>query len=171
MNDFGTYTNPEEITFAKLKSCTYLQHCLNETLRIFPLVPGNSRRATKDTTLPTGGGPDGKSKVYVRKGQEIQYSVYVMQRREDIWGKDAAEFKPERWVGLKTGWEYLPFNGGPRICLGQQFALTEASYVTVRMMQRFDKIENLDTATVVRQTLSLTSSTDGTKVRLHEAKA
>jgi len=139
-------------------------------MRIYPMVPGNARRATRNTTLPRGGGPDGNSKMYVRKGQEVNYSVYVMQRREDIWGADAAEFKPERWPGLKTGWEYLPFNGGPRICLGQQLALTEASYVTVRMLQRYDQIENLDTAEIVRNTLTLTSSTDGVKVRLHAAK-
>jgi hypothetical protein len=51
----------------------------------------------------------------------------------------------------------------------EQFALTEASYVAVRLLQRFDKIENLDPETVVRNTLSLTSSTNGVKVRLHEA--
>lgn len=40
--------------------------------------------------------------------------------------------------------EYLPFNGGPRICLGQQFALTEASYTTIRLMQEFKDIESRD---------------------------
>lgn len=40
--------------------------------------------------------------------------------------------------------EYLPFNGGPRICLGQQFALTEASYTTIRLMQEFSAIESRD---------------------------
>jgi cytochrome P450 len=65
-----------------------------------------------------------------------------MQRREDIWGKDAAVFNPDRWVDRKVGWEYLPFNGGPRICLGQQFALTEVGYVLTRLIQKFDRIEN-----------------------------
>jgi cytochrome P450 len=64
-----------------------------------------------------------------------------MQRREDIWGKDAAVFNPDRWVDRKVGWEYLPFNGGPRICLGQQFALTEVGYVLTRLIQKFDRIE------------------------------
>jgi cytochrome P450 len=120
MDEFGSYTSPNEITFARLKSCSYLQHCLNETLRLYAVVPVNSRCAVRDTTLPRGGGPDGKSKVFVHKGQEVNYSVHVMHRRKDLWGEDADEFKPERWVGLKPGWEYLPFNGGPRICLGRK---------------------------------------------------
>ena len=43
-----------------------------------------------------------------------------MHRREDLYGSDAAEFRPERWETIRPGWEYLPFNGGPRICLGRK---------------------------------------------------
>lgn len=68
------------------------------------------------------------------------YSVYVTHRDTKVYGKDANEFRPERWFEPETrklGWSFVPFNGGPRICLGQQFALTEASYVTVRLLQEF----------------------------------
>lgn len=91
-----------------------------------------------------GGGPDGKSPVFVPKGRVVAYSVYSMHRRTDIYGPDAEEFKPERWENLRPGWGYLPFNGGPRICVGQQFALTEAGYTIVRLMQTFDSIEARD---------------------------
>lgn len=76
------------------------------------------------TTLPTGGGPDGTSPILVRPGEAVGYCVYAMHRRKDIYGDDALEFRPERWEGdaLKNiGWAYLPFNGGPRICLGREF--------------------------------------------------
>lgn len=91
-----------------------------------------------------------------------------MHRREYLWGEDAHEFKPERWQKRRPGWEYLPFNGGPRICLGQQCALTEAGYVIVRMLQKYGQIENLDNKPQ-RHSLTQTTSPVEVLVRLHEA--
>jgi hypothetical protein len=82
------------------------------------------------TTLPSGGGPDGISPILVRKGEAVGYCIYAMHRRRDLYGEDAEQFRPERWdagdesntVNLKNiGWGYLPFNGGPRVCLGRKF--------------------------------------------------
>ncbi len=53
----------------------------------------------------------------------IAYSVYHMQRREDLYGLDAGTFRPERWDGSELAdikWGYLPFKGGPRVCLGSK---------------------------------------------------
>jgi cytochrome P450 len=138
-------------------------------LRLYATVPFNSRRATRDTTLPLGGGPDQKSPIYVRKGQEVNYAVHLMHHRADIWGSDVDEFKPERWANRKAGWEYLPFNGGPRICLGQQHALTLAGFTVVRMMQKFDKLEPLDSDPYTKHHYSVTTSPAHCSVRLHEA--
>lgn len=142
LDDFGS--SPEEITFESLKRCDYLRYVLNEVLRLYPSVPINARSATRDTTLPRGGGPDGKQPIFVHKGQMVAYCVYWMHRSEEYWGPDALEFNPDRWdpkLHPQTkGWEYLPFNGGPRICLGQQFALTEAGYVVTRMLQEFESV-------------------------------
>lgn len=92
-------------------------------LRLQPPVPFNFRVSTKDTSLPVGGGPDGLSPIYIKKDTTVAYSVFAMHRRTDLWGKDAAFFRPERWEeNAKHGWEYLPFNGGPRICLGRKFS-------------------------------------------------
>ncbi|KAK4695681.1 hypothetical protein P7C71_g2121, partial [Lecanoromycetidae sp. Uapishka_2] len=131
-------------TFQQIKDMKYLKWVLNESLRLFPVVPGNSRQAVVDTVLPRGGGEDGKSPVLIPAGQVVMWSLWTMHRRKDFYGEDAEEFKPERWETLKPGWEYLPFNGGPRICLGQQFALTEASYTTIRLMQEFKTISSRD---------------------------
>ncbi|KAI4109595.1 MAG: hypothetical protein LQ339_001708 [Xanthoria mediterranea] len=142
----------ERPIFEELKDMKYLRAVLNESLRLHPAVPANSRQAVSDTTLPVGGGKDGKAPVFVPKGALVSYTIYAMHRRKDLYGEDAEDFKPDRWLdeggkkGLRVGWEYLPFNGGPRICLGQQFALTEASYITVRLLQEFDRIESRDQA-------------------------
>ncbi|KAH0026621.1 cytochrome P450, partial [Aureobasidium melanogenum] len=173
IRDFGSYENPRDITFVSLKDCQYLQHCLNEALRVYPVVPMDGRRALRDTTIPRGGGTDGLSPIFIPKGTDVSYSVYVMHRRKDIWGEDADEFKPSRWTSKRPSWDYLPFNGGPRICIGQQFALTEASYVMVRLLQRFDKIEptgpTLDVEPKMRLTLTCCPA-DGVWVKMRQVK-
>ncbi|KAL2184298.1 cytochrome P450 [Thermothelomyces heterothallicus CBS 203.75] len=115
----------------------------------------NVRLALRDTTLPRGGGPDGLEPVKVLKDTPIAYSTLVMQRREDLYpppgagaGAGAASapadaFSPDRWATWQPRpWQYIPFNGGPRICIGQQFALTEMAYVLTRLFQRYDRIDN-----------------------------
>ncbi|PLN77788.1 putative cytochrome P450 family protein [Aspergillus taichungensis] len=165
---------PTRITFTSLKDCHYLQAVLNEVLRLYPLVPNNRRTAVRDTTIPRGGGPDGSRPVYIRAGQQVLYSVFTMHRRVDLWGDDADVFRPERWLDRssshRVGWEYLPFNGGPRICIGQQFALTEAGYVLVRLLQRFGAVEDVFPEREISYALNLTSAPgEGVTVRMRVA--
>ncbi|GFN17139.1 hypothetical protein AtubIFM55763_002968 [Aspergillus tubingensis] len=133
-------------TYEELRGLKYVQCCVNESLRLHPVVPRNEREAEKDTVLPVGGGKDGLSPVFVSKGTIVAYNVYAMHRRPDIYGPDAEVFRPERWEDgkLQPRWGYLPFNGGPRICIGQRYALTEVSYVLVRMVQEFRGLESRD---------------------------
>ena len=100
-------------------------------LRLYPSVPINMRQALKDTVLPRGGGAGGKAPIFVRKGEAVSYCVYAMQRRKDLYGEDADDFRPDRWDPdvadgpdlTHINWGYLPFNGGPRICLGRMCPL------------------------------------------------
>lgn len=75
VNDFGSFDRPKEITLSGLKNCSYLQWCLNEVLRVYPVVPANYREAVRDTTLPVGGGPDGSSPVFIPKGYLVTWEV------------------------------------------------------------------------------------------------
>ncbi|OCK74977.1 putative P450 monooxygenase [Lepidopterella palustris CBS 459.81] len=161
-------------SFEELKEMKYLRALLNESLRLYPVVPANGREAVEDTVLPMGGGPGGNAPIFVRKGEVVMWSVYAMHRRKDYYGEDAEDFNPERWLddsqkgrkGIRPGWEYLPFNGGARICLGQQFALTEASYTTVRLCQAFDKIESRDTRPWTEMLTLMCVNLGGAKVAL-----
>ena len=161
-------------TFDQMKNLKFLKALLNESLRLHPVVPGNSREAFEDTVLPVGGGPDGSAPLFIKKGQVMAWSVYAMHRRKDFYGQDADEFKPERWLdnpvtgqkGLRPSWEYLPFNGGARICLGQQFALNEASYTTIRLCQAFKDIESRDPGVWTEQLTLTCTNLNGAKVAL-----
>jgi cytochrome P450 len=84
---------------------------LLSALRLHPVVPVNARFAVTDTVLPVGGGKDDQSPVFVPKGTTVRYNLYSMHCREDFYGLDAHVYRPERWEKLRTGWEYLPFNG------------------------------------------------------------
>ncbi|KAG6261874.1 hypothetical protein E4U47_008086 [Claviceps purpurea] len=136
-------------TYEHLKNMPYLKAVINETLRLYPSVPFNVRIALRDCTLPCGGGPDASEPLPVLKYTKIGYSALVMQRRPELYPHisetfaDPAVFSPERWTHWHPKpYEYIPFNAGPRICIGQQFALTEMSYVLVRMFQRYSRLES-----------------------------
>jgi cytochrome P450 len=152
--------------YETLRNMKYLKYVLNESLRLYPSVPGNARFANKATTIPVGGGPDGKSPIFIPKGGTVVYSTYSMHRDKKLYGEDAEEYKPERWETLRVGWGYLPFNGGPRICVGQQFALTEAGYTIVRLLQNFARIESRDPRPWLENLHLTLSSGNGVKVAL-----
>ncbi|KAI6360269.1 hypothetical protein MCOR25_006769 [Pyricularia grisea] len=132
-------------TYENLKELTYLTHIINETLRMYPAVPYNIRAALEDSSLPS---PDGKPPIAVLKGDIVVYSALSMQRRRDIYPEvsetfaDPAVFSPDRWDHwTPKPWTYVPFNGGPRICVGQNFAMTEMAYILVLLFQKYERIE------------------------------
>ncbi|KAF7857950.1 hypothetical protein EAF04_009307 [Stromatinia cepivora] len=170
LSEFG----PEgsDISFQSLRSCKYLQYVIDESLRVGAPVPLNDRTCNQDTILPRGGGPDGTQPMFLPAGSRILVSTYAMQYRKDIWGEDADEFRPERWEGRRAGWEFIPFGGGPRKCIGQQFSLTETSYIIVRFLQKYDQIENLEKPGPALYHHTVTNrSKNGVQVRLHRANS
>ena len=107
IEQFGTYDHPTSITFEKIKSCQYLQHCNNEALRLYPVVPLNGRFANKDTVLPRGGGKDGKSPIFIPKNTAVDYSVHVSLSLRRVILHFARQFYG--LVAARSGsWDILP---------------------------------------------------------------
>ena len=104
-----------------------------------------------------------------------------MQRRPDLYPPPSDTFahpdifSPERWsVWHPKPHDYIPFNAGPRICIGQQFALTEMSYVLCRLFQRFDRVEShmheIDGGKPMLKADIVLSPGQGVKVAFFDAK-
>ncbi|PGH29678.1 hypothetical protein GX50_07563 [[Emmonsia] crescens] len=167
--------NSPHATREQIKRMPYLSYVIKESLRLYPPVPLNNREAIRTTILPTGGGPNADRPMLVRKGELVVFSQYVNSRKSNIYGADADDFRPERWESGeldKIGWAYFPFNGGPRQCLGEDFAIMEVSYTVVRLLQTFSTIslprgEAVEPVGSERQRLTLVlSSADGCRVEV-----
>lgn len=128
------------VLYDEVKNMMYTHASLCESMRFYPPVPMDSKEAVKDDVLPDG--------TFVKKGTRVSYHPYAMGRSEQIWGKDWAEFKPERWLNKdevtgnwmfvsKDAYTYPVFQAGPRICLGKEMAFLQMKRVVAGVMQRF----------------------------------
>uniref|UniRef100_A0A6B2L318 Cytochrome P450 n=1 Tax=Arcella intermedia TaxID=1963864 RepID=A0A6B2L318_9EUKA len=110
------------VSMKHTKELKYLQNVLNESLRLHPpAVLFNPRITTKPVVLPNG--------ARLPKGTQVVYSPFFVHRLKEYWGEDAEEFVPERWENpnvLKHFYQFVPFQKGPRICLGMNMAYEEA---------------------------------------------
>ncbi|KAK2005873.1 cytochrome P450 52A2 [Colletotrichum eremochloae] len=135
-------------THADLKSMRLINNTLNETLRLYPTVSLNLRTALKDTSLPRGGGHDGNAQVGLAEGTTVIFSSHMLHMMPETYDNAPAGsspphvYDPYRWDNwTPKPWTYIPFGGGPRLCLGQQLALTEMAFVVVRLLQRYSRLE------------------------------
>nr|BAL05110.1 cytochrome P450 [Phanerodontia chrysosporium] len=132
-------------TYDDIREMKYLRAFINETLRLYPAVPWNVRYPVKDTTIPR---PEPDKPYFIPANTPVSYSVHCMHRRTDYWGPDAEAFDPDRFLDARVQryltpnpFIFLPFNAGPRICLGQQFAYNEMSFFVIRLLQHFDEVQ------------------------------
>lgn len=139
----------QALTFEFVRSLKITKAIIDETLRLHPAASRIGRTALRDSILPRGGGPDGKSPIFVPKGTVVEMDLYTVQRDPEIWGPDADEFKPGRWTEpgrplWEAKWQYEPFLGGIRMCPAQNQVLTQLAYLLIRFAQEFKSIGNKD---------------------------
>ena len=131
-------------------SLPYVSAVFNESLRFYPPVPIELKESTAETTFPDG--------TWLPKGAVVMWAPWAMGRSKNLWGEDADNFRPERWLVAGDGVERLTlktvspfafpvFNGGPRACLGKRMAELLAAYVIARLIWRYEFVEVFDKET------------------------
>ena len=121
----------------EIQQLVYLEATIRETLRLFPVVAITGRSATRDVWLYEG--------TFIKAGTRVILPHYAMGRMPTVWGPDANEFRPERWLDPSTSkikvvspFKFSAFLGGPRNCLGMTFALMEVKITLAKLLSQFD---------------------------------
>ena len=118
-------------TIEDLPRLQYARMVVEEAMRLYPPVWGYIRQAL---------GPDTVGGYRIPKGAVISICPYVTHRHPEFWD-DPERFDPERFtperVRTRPRFAYLPFSGGPRLCIGNEFAVMEAQLVLAMAVQRY----------------------------------
>ncbi|KAA8520542.1 hypothetical protein F0562_014798 [Nyssa sinensis] len=138
------------ITDEILEKMHYLHAALTETLRLYPAVPVDGRCAETDDILPDG--------FKLKRGDGVYYMAYAMGRMSYIWGENAEDFQPERWLnnGIfqpESPFKFIAFHAGPRICLGKDFAYRQMKIVSMALLRFFRFKLADDTKSVTYRTM------------------
>jgi cytochrome P450 len=117
--------------FADLAELKWTRMVIEEAMRLYPPAHTIARTAAGEDTI--GG-------VRVPPGASITISMYVTHRNPNLWS-EPERFDPERFtpaaVAARHRFAYLPFGGGPRICIGNGFAMAEAQVILATIAQRY----------------------------------
>ncbi|KAJ7514511.1 hypothetical protein O6H91_23G048000 [Diphasiastrum complanatum] len=150
----------DRLDYETLARLPYLHAALTETLRLYPAVPQDVKGIVTNDIAPDG--------TRLKGGDMVIYVPYCMGRMEFLWGKDAEQFKPERW--LKDGtfqaispFKFTAFQAGPRICLGKDSAYLQMK-MTAALLCRFFMFELVPGHQVKYRMMTLLSMAHGIKV-------
>ncbi|RLN72844.1 hypothetical protein BBJ28_00020743 [Nothophytophthora sp. Chile5] len=123
-------------TLRQANKLVYLEAAIKETLRLYPSMPMSPKYVVRDTVLSDG--------TFVAANSMVCLPTYAMGRMPHVWGPDAAEFKPERWIDPSTrkiksvsAYRFVAFNAGPRMCVGMTLAGLEMKLVAAALLSKF----------------------------------
>jgi len=124
-------------SFENMQKLKYMEQVINETLRLYPPVPVDTKYSLNDDVLPNG--------IKIPAGSGVHYSPWILGRHPDFWG-DPLQFNPDRWLGSSHNGgkpvptvgtlPFIPFNYGPRTCLGIKMAYLEVKAVACVLLQQ-----------------------------------
>lgn len=155
------------VTFADLKNLPYLEMVVKETLRLYPPAWSFSRTPLADFTV--------RGETF-RKGDILMISPYVMHRSAHYFA-DPDAFRPARFAADDAPgapahpYAYLPFGGGPRICVGNQFALLEMRVILATLLQHVTLTLPDETAPLIPRTLVTLQPVGGLHLSVHPQPA
>ena len=177
--------------FEDVANLPYLRLCLAESLRMYPEPPLLIRRALEDDVLPKGGARD---KTFIPRGTDIFISLYNIHRSEEFW-VEPNKYNPDRfltphsnpsrpdWNGYKpigssqtypnevhSDFAFMPFGGGSRKCIGDQFAIMEATACVALILQRYDLELAIPPSEVGMKTGATIHTTNGLMMRIKKRK-
>jgi cytochrome P450 len=127
LEEIDTVLQGEQPTLATLRQLTYSKQVIQEVMRLYPTVWNMPRMVLEDDTL------DG---YQLEKGSMLMVNTYGLHRHPDLWD-EPERFNPDRFANDPARFAYLPFGGGPHVCIGNEFAMMELQLVLVQMLQCF----------------------------------
>jgi len=130
-------TTNGELTYEALNGMQYLDAVINETLRLWPIAPFLDRINVEDFELPPA--LPGDKPFLLKKGMNVWFPAYGLHRDPKYFEKPD-EFYPERFLDENkkdiNSTAYIPFGIGPRMCIGNRFALLETKVVLFHLLAR-----------------------------------
>jgi cytochrome P450 len=119
-------------TAEDLPHLPYTRMVIEEAMRVFPPAPGISMREAREADELCG--------FKVTPGLQIMIAPWILHRHRKLWD-DPERFDPTRFTPelseKRPRFAYLPFGGGPRVCIGATLAMTEATLILAVLAQRF----------------------------------
>lgn len=152
-----------QLSIDALQNLTYLEAALKETLRLFPAANFNMRYCYEDVVMSDG--------TFIPAGCYAVICPFTTGRRTDVWGPDAREFKPERWLDESgkllpvSSFKFNSFLGGPRACIGMNLAMMQMKTVVVKTLHKFHLAVSEDQTVTYRHAITLPMK-DGMRVRV-----